>query len=92
MLICDRKRLRDAKLAKIPCKFPCYGVEGFSVTIRKRNERSFAAANLDLRRFADRRLRIRGWVEARGGVGGSPWHAPWIEAIYPEQIEAADRN
>ncbi|MGA8614422.1 MAG: thermonuclease family protein, partial [Xanthobacteraceae bacterium] len=46
--------------------------EDFSVTIRKRNERSFNAANLDLKRFAGRRLRVRGWVEARGGMSGSP--------------------
>ena len=66
--------------------------EDISVTIRKRNEGSFTAANLDLKRFAGRRLRVRGWVEARGGLNGSPWHAPWIEAVHPEQIEAADRN
>lgn len=66
--------------------------EDFSVTIRKRNEHSFTVANLDLKRFAGRRLRVRGWVEARGGVSGSPWHAPWIEAVYPEQIETTDRN
>jgi endonuclease YncB( thermonuclease family) len=66
--------------------------EDFSVTIRKRNADSFAAANLDLKRFAGQRVRVRGWVEARGGVGGSPWHAPWIEAVHPEQIEAAGRN
>ena len=66
--------------------------EDFSVTIRKRNEGSFTAANLDLKRFAGRRLRVRGWIEARGGTSGSPWHAPWIEAVYPEQIETADRN
>ena len=78
--------------ATVYVNFGRHWSEDFSVTIRKRNEGSFAAANLDLKRFAERRLRIRGWVEARGGVGGSPWHAPWIEAVYPEQIEAADRN
>jgi endonuclease YncB( thermonuclease family) len=76
--------------ATIYVNFGRHWSEDFSVTIRKRNEGSFA--ELDLTRFAGRRLRIRGWVEARGGVGGSPWHAPWIEAVYPEQIEAADRN
>jgi hypothetical protein len=78
--------------ATVYVNFGRHWSEDFSVTIRKRNEGSFAAANLDLKRFAGRRLRIRGWVEARGGVGGSPWHAPWIEAVYPEQIEATDRN
>ncbi len=78
--------------ATVYVNFGRHWSEDFSVTIRKRNEGSFAAANLDLKRFAGRRLRIRGWVEARGGVGGSPWRAPWIEAVYPEQIEAADGN
>ena len=78
--------------ATVYVNFGRHWSEDFSVTIRKRNEGSFAAANLDLKQFAGRRLRVRGWVEARGGVGGSPWHAPWIEAVYPEQIEAADRN
>ena len=31
-----------------------------------------------------RRVRIRGWVEQRGG--------PWVEATRPEQIELAERN
>jgi endonuclease YncB( thermonuclease family) len=66
--------------------------EDFSVTIRKRNEGSFAAANLDLKRFAGKRVMVRGWIEARGGASGSPWRAPWIEAVYPEQIEATDPN
>ncbi len=78
--------------ATVYMNFGRHWSEDFSVTIRKRNEGSFTAANLDLKRFAGRRLRVRGWVEARGGVSGSPWHAPWIEAVYPEQIEAADRN
>jgi endonuclease YncB( thermonuclease family) len=78
--------------ATVYVNFGRHWSEDFSVTIRKRNEGSFAAANLDLKRFAGRRLRVRGWVEARGGVGGSPWRAPWIEAVYPEQIETADQN
>jgi endonuclease YncB( thermonuclease family) len=78
--------------ATVYVNFGRHWSEDFSVTIRKRNEGSFAAASLDLKRFAGRRLRVRGWVEARGGVGGSPWRAPWIEAVYPEQIETADQN
>ena len=60
--------------------------EDFTVTIRKRNERSFTAAGLDLKRLAGRRVRVRGWIEERGGKRGSPW----IEAARPEQIEPAD--
>ena len=82
------------KFGKVPRRLPWSRAHdgGSSVTIRKRNEGSFTAANLDLKRFAGRRLRVRGWIEARGGVGSSPLHAPWIEAVYPEQIETADRN
>lgn len=59
--------------------------EDFTVTVLKRNERKFAAAGLDLMGLAGRRVRVRGWIEARGRTGTSPW----IEAMHPEQIEAA---
>ena len=55
-----------------------------TVTILKRNERSFAAAGLDLRELAGRRIRVCGWIEARGE------ERAWIEAECPEQIEMAD--
>jgi len=54
---------------------------GFTVTILKRNERSFAAAGIDPRMLEGRRLRVRGYVEQRQG--------PVIEAARPEQIELA---
>ncbi|HUE11175.1 MAG TPA: thermonuclease family protein [Steroidobacteraceae bacterium] len=60
--------------------------EDFTVTVSKRNERNFAAAGLDLKGLAGRRIRVRGWIEQRGASGGSPW----IEAAHPEQIEAAE--
>jgi endonuclease YncB( thermonuclease family) len=63
--------------------------EDFTVTIRKRNERNFAAAGLDLKSLAGRRVRIRGWIERHGGNGGNGG-SPWIEAARPEQIEPAD--
>jgi endonuclease YncB( thermonuclease family) len=53
--------------------------EDFTVTILKRNERTFAAAGLEPKRLEGRRVRVRGVVEERGG--------PWIEAGRPEQIE-----
>ncbi len=58
--------------------------EDFTVTISKRNERSFAAAGFEPKKLAGRRVRVRGWIEERGG--------PWIEAVRPEQIEFADRE
>jgi endonuclease YncB( thermonuclease family) len=51
----------------------------FTVTILKRNARSFSAAGLEPRKLADRRVLVRGWIEERGG--------PLIEASRPEQIE-----
>ena len=56
-----------------------------TVTILKRNERSFVAAGLDLRSLAGRRFGVRGWIEARGGG-----ERAWIEAEHPEQVEMAD--
>jgi endonuclease YncB( thermonuclease family) len=62
--------------------------ESFAVTISKRNERSFTAAGLDLKSLSGRRVRVRGWIEARGAGG----NVPWIEAVRPEQIETADKD
>jgi len=53
--------------------------EDFTVTIAKRNERAFLSAGLEPKKLAGRRVRIRGWIEERGG--------PWVEAARPEQIE-----
>ena len=58
--------------------------EDFTVTILKRNERNFTAAGLEPKTLAGRQVRVRGFIEERGG--------PWIEAIRPEQIEFADRE
>jgi hypothetical protein len=55
--------------------------EDFTVTVQKRNERSFTAAGLPLKKLAGRSVRVRGTIEERGG--------PWIEANAPEQIEMA---
>jgi len=66
----------------------------FSVTIRKRNERKFAAAGLDLKALAGRPVEVRGWIEARAatGSGAAFWRAPWIEAAFPAQIQLADHD
>jgi len=53
--------------------------EDFTVTIAKRNERAFVAAGLVPKSLSGRHVRIRGWIEERGG--------PWVEAARPEQIE-----
>jgi endonuclease YncB( thermonuclease family) len=56
--------------------------EDFTVTILKRISAKFVAAGIDPKRLEGRRIRVRGFVEERGG--------PWIEATAPEQIEIAD--
>ena len=56
----------------------------FTVTILKRNARNFTAAGIEPKTLAGRRVRVRGWIEERGG--------PWIEAVRPEQIELTDRE
>lgn len=53
--------------------------EDFTVTVRKQSERAFSAAGVELKKLAGRNVRIRGYIEERGG--------PWIEATRPEQIE-----
>jgi len=58
--------------------------EDFTVTILKRNERNFTAAGLEPKKLAGRQIRVRGWIEERGG--------PWIEVTRAEQIEFADRE
>jgi endonuclease YncB( thermonuclease family) len=53
--------------------------EDFTVTVPKRYEKAFATAGVDAKALAGRRIRVRGYIEQRGG--------PWIEATAPEQIE-----
>ncbi len=73
--------------ATIYVNFGPHWSEDFAVTVRKRNERSFAPAGLDLQSLAGRRVTVRGFIEARG-----TWGSPSIEATRPEQIETADRD
>jgi endonuclease YncB( thermonuclease family) len=56
----------------------------FTVTILKRNERSFTAAGLEPKKLEGKRVRVRGWIEQRRG--------PVIEATQPGQIELAGLN
>lgn len=51
----------------------------FTVTILRRLQRSFAAAGVEPKALAGRRIRVRGWIERRGG--------PIVQASAPEQIE-----
>ncbi len=51
----------------------------FAVTIAKRQERPFTAAGIEPKKLEGRTVRVRGWVEERGG--------PRVDASRPEQIE-----
>jgi endonuclease YncB( thermonuclease family) len=73
--------------ATVYVNFGRHWSDDFTVTVPKRSERSFAAAGLDLKGLAGRRVLVRGWIEARGSAG-----SPWIEAAHPEQIAIADTN
>ncbi len=54
----------------------------FTVTILKRQQRAFAAAGVEPKQLEGRRIRVRGWIEQRGG--------PIVEAAAPEQIELVE--
>jgi endonuclease YncB( thermonuclease family) len=56
--------------------------EDFTVTILKRNARKFSEGGIEPKRLEGRMVRVRGFIEERGG--------PWIEATVPQQIELAD--
>ena len=56
--------------------------QDFTVTILKRHRREFVTAGIDPKRLEGRPIRVRGWIEQRGG--------PVIEAAVPEQIELVE--
>jgi endonuclease YncB( thermonuclease family) len=58
--------------------------EALTVTIWKRQERSFSGAGVPPKQLENRAIRVRGWIEERNG--------PRIEANRPEQIEVAGLN
>ena len=55
----------------------------FAVTISKRQERQFVAAGIEPKKLEGRQIRVRGWIEERGG--------PRLEAARPDQIEVVGR-
>jgi endonuclease YncB( thermonuclease family) len=56
----------------------------FAVTISRRILPAFEAAGIALKSLENRRIRVRGWVEARGG--------PRIEVLHVGQIEVLGGN
>ena len=57
---------------------------GFAVTISRRVLPSFEAAGIAVKSLENRRIRVRGWVEAHGG--------PRIEALRAGQVELVGEN
>ena len=57
---------------------------GFAVTISRRTMPAFEAAGIVPKSLENRKIRVRGWVEARGG--------PRIEALRVGQIELLGEN
>jgi endonuclease YncB( thermonuclease family) len=56
----------------------------FAVTISRRMLPAFEAAGISVKSLENRRIRVRGWVEAHGG--------PRIEVLHPGQIELLGGN
>jgi endonuclease YncB( thermonuclease family) len=56
----------------------------FAVTISRRALPAFETAGIVVKSLENRRIRVRGWVEARGG--------PRIEVLHPGQIELLGGN
>lgn len=54
----------------------------FTINVGKRNRMAFAQSNLDFQNMVGKTIRVRGWLEQRGG--------PMIEATHPEQLEFLD--
>lgn len=53
--------------------------QDFTITVQPSNKRGFEAAGMDLLSLKGRRVRVRGWIERRGG--------PLIEIHHPAQLE-----
>lgn len=56
--------------------------QALTVIILKRQQRTFANAGVEPKQLEGRRIRVRGWIEQRGG--------PTVMAEAPEQIELID--
>jgi endonuclease YncB( thermonuclease family) len=58
--------------------------QGFAVTISRRMMSAFVAAGMPPATLANKRIRVRGWIEKRGG--------PRLEVLSPDQIELIGSN
>lgn len=65
--------------ATIYLNFGRHWTHDFTATIPKRVRREFTAAGIDPKQLEGHPVRVRGWIEERGG--------PVMEVVAPEQIE-----
>jgi hypothetical protein len=68
--------------ATIYVNFGWRWTQDFTVTVLRRLQKAFAAAGIEPKTLAARRIQVRGWIEQRGGSV--------IAAEAPEQIELLD--
>lgn len=68
--------------ATIYVKFGRRWTRDFTVIILRRLGKAFTTARVEPKKLEGRRIRVRGWIEKRGG--------PIITAEVPEQIEVLD--
>jgi endonuclease YncB( thermonuclease family) len=64
----------------------------FAVTIPRRALAAFAQAGLALKSLENKRIRVRGWVEARQGPGQGISQGPRIDVVRVGQIELLGGN
>ncbi|HMD47748.1 MAG TPA: hypothetical protein VKG79_01565, partial [Bryobacteraceae bacterium] len=64
----------------------------FAVTIPRRALPAFAAAGVTLKSLENKRIRVRGWVEARQGPSQSSSQGPRIDVVRVGQIEVLGGN
>jgi len=64
----------------------------FAVTIPKRALAAFAQAGLPPKSLENKRIRVRGWVEARQGSNQGPLQGPRIDVVRVGQIEVLGGN
>jgi endonuclease YncB( thermonuclease family) len=64
----------------------------FAVTIPRRAQPAFAQAGLAPKSLENKRIRVRGWVEARQGSNQGPIQGPRIDVVRVGQIEVLGGN
>jgi endonuclease YncB( thermonuclease family) len=66
--------------------------QDFAATISRRALPAFAAAGLEVKSLENKRIRVRGWVEARQGAGQGQSQGPRIDVVRVGQIEVLGGN